>query len=411
MEAGTASDGARAAALGALYASARMPIVVLRPTGQFVAANPAALARYGFSIEELRSMRIHDFVAEKRDVDADLACAMKGTPVPLTRRPHRTKDGTILSVLPSAFPMTIDGESVLVSFLQDVTSLDAAEQQAREAREEARELELRTRALRAELLAADRLASVGRIASEIAHEVNNPAALVMLNLGILRDRIQGADVDGSRAEEWLAMVDDCLEAMGRIRDIVRDVKGFGAERPSAPVDLSRLAAGVIRMVQLDSKRSAGDDRRPAAAHYLQIDARLDPEVFANVRGSRVSQVLTNLLLNAAQATAPAATNGASGAGSQPRIVLRTFREGADACIEVSDTGPGVPTHLAERIFEPFFTTRGASGGTGLGLWLARGIVEEEGGTLALFDRSGSESTAAEGHAGAIFRVSLPASSR
>ena len=61
----------------------------------------------------------------------------------------------------------------------------------------------------------------------------------------------------------------------------------------------------------------------------------------------------------------------------------SFVPKADTLIEVSDTGPGVPPELAERIFEPFFTTRESSGGTGLGLWLAREIVEEEGGTIEL----------------------------
>jgi signal transduction histidine kinase len=184
---------------------------------------------------------------------------------------------------------------------------------------------------------------------------------------------------------------------------VQDVKGFAVDRPAAPVDLSRLAENVLRMVRLEAGPRGGAERRA----QVEIDAQLEPQVFARVRGSRVSQVLTNLLINAAQASegspeslhesgeAPAAPGGAS-AGE---IRLRTFREGSAACIEVSDTGPGVPSHLAERIFEPFYTTRAGTGGTGLGLWLARGIVEEEGGTIALSERPGG---------GAVFRVSLPA---
>jgi PAS domain S-box-containing protein len=387
-------------ALGEIYSSARMPILVLRRSGQIVAANAPALAKYGYTSEELTSMRIHDLVMDGRDVDAEIARAFKQDPPDFTRRPHRKKDGGIIYVLPSAFPCSLrdaGGEPLLVSFLQDVTSLDVAEERERRAREEAAELEARTRALRAELLAADRLATVGRLVAGVAHEVNNPAALVTVNLGILRDRILAGD---TRVEEAQSMVEDCLEAMGRIRDIVNDVKGFAGERTRERVDLSRLAAGVVRMTQLDPDGGAN------------VDASFEPEVFARVRGSRLSQVLINLLLNAAQA-APAreggifagaapdhAPHGAEDPDEQaPRILLRTFRAGEQACIEVSDRGPGVPAHLAERIFEPFFTTRAGSGGTGLGLWLARGIVEEEGGTLALSARPGG---------GAVFRVSLPA---
>jgi PAS domain S-box-containing protein len=384
-------------ALGALYSEARMPVVVLRPTGHIVAANRALVAKYGYSRDELKTMKVHDFLAEERDVDGEIAKSMLEQPSLLNRRRHRKKNGEIMSVLPSAFPVTVLGERLLVSFLQDVTQLDAAEAQAQRAREEARELEVCAKALRAELLAADRLATIGRVAAGIAHEVNNPAALVTLNLGMVRERLKNGD---PRVDESLAMLDDCLEAMVRIRDIVHDVKGFSGERAPAPVDLSRLAANVVRMVKLDERPAQrGAPGASGGRTYVQVDSHLEPEVFARVRGSRVSQVLTNLLMNAAQALpdAPAGT-GASGP-AEHHILLRTFLDGEAACIEVSDTGPGVPAHLAERIFEPFFTTRAGAGGTGLGLWLAKGIIEEEGGTLALSDRPGG---------GAVFRVSLPA---
>jgi PAS domain S-box-containing protein len=378
-------------ALGELYSAARMPVIVMRRSGEIVAANTPALAKYGYSIEEFTSMRIHDIVMDDRDVSGEIGRAYRADPLELTRRPHRRKDGSVIYVLPSAFICSLkddDGEPLLVSFLQDV---DAAEERERRAHAEAAELETRSKALRAELLAADRLATVGRLVAGVAHEVNNPAALVTVNLGILRDRIAAGD---GRLDEADAMLGDSLEAMGRIRDIVNDVKGFAGERSRERVDLSRLAAGVVRMTRLETDGGAN------------VDARFEPEVFARVRGSRVSQVLINLLLNAAQAAAREApptdatgTDPEASAPHIPRILLRTFRAGAQACIEVSDRGPGVPAHLAERIFEPFFTTRANSGGTGLGLWLARGIVEEEGGTLALSARPGG---------GAVFRVSLPA---
>ena len=120
--------------LGELYFAARMPIIALRRTGEIVAANPAAVAKYGDSEAEFTSMRIHDVVADERNVNAEIGRAFQKDPLELTRRPHRRKDGSIIYVLPSAFPSSLvddDGEPILVSFLQDVTSLDVAEERER----------------------------------------------------------------------------------------------------------------------------------------------------------------------------------------------------------------------------------------------------------------------------------------
>jgi PAS domain S-box-containing protein len=234
------------------------------------------------------------------------------------------------------------------------------------------------RATRSGLISADRLATIGRLAAGVAHEVNNPAALVTVNLGVLRDRFA---TGAARTAEVLAMLDESLEGMDRIRDIVRDLKGFARERSRERVDLGELVASAVRM----------------AAHATRGHARvaksLQDDVWATVRGARIAQVLLNLIINAAQAIPP-------GQAADHRILVRTFKEGDYACIEVSDTGPGVPRELAERIFEPFFTTRESSGGTGLGLWLAREIVKEEGGNIVLRERSAR---------GACFLLSLMAS--
>ena len=174
------------------------------------------------------------------------------------------------------------------------------------------------------------------------------------------------------------MLDESLDGMARIRDIVNDLKGFARERSRERVDMGELAMSAVRMAA------------HATRGHARVEKSLAVDVWATVRRARIAQVVLNLLINSVQAIPP-------GQQSEHRIVVRTFKEGDRACIEVSDTGPGVPTELAERIFEPFFTTRESSGGTGLGLWLAREIVEEEGGSLEL--RGGPLP-------GATFRVSL-----
>ena len=230
------------------------------------------------------------------------------------------------------------------------------------------------RAMRSRLVAADRLASLGRVAAGVAHEVNNPAAFVTLALPLARDRIgQG------RPAEAVAFIDEAITATAQITEVMRDLGGVVRERPRAVVDLAALVESTLRIASYE------------AATRARVEHVLEAGVTAEVRATRIAQVLLNLVLNAAQAIP-------EGDAEHHRIEVRTRRAGDQATIEVSDTGPGVPESIAARIFEPFFTTRSGLGGTGLGLWLSRTIVEEEGGTLT--HRNGTEG-------GAVFTVSLP----
>jgi two-component system, NtrC family, sensor kinase len=230
-------------------------------------------------------------------------------------------------------------------------------------------------AMRARLMGADRLANLGRVAAGVAHEVNNPAAFVTLALPMARDRIaQG------RGPEAVTLLEEATIAMGQITEVMRDLGGMTRDRPRAVVDLAAVANGAIRI---------GSHEADARA---KVERVLEDGVLAEARSARLGQVILNLLLNAAQAVPP-------GNAKCQKIEVRVRRAGDRALVEVSDTGPGVPENLGERIFEPFFTTRASAGGTGLGLWLSRAIVEEEGGTLTWRNRP-------EG--GAVFTVSLPA---
>src|SRR6516225_8457073 len=111
-------------ALGAFFEHARVPTSVVDGEGAFVSANDAALGQYGWSLEELLGMRIHDFMAAPRpELAEDLERAMRGDPATLQRRAHRRRDGTIVWVVPRAGPVEILGERYIVSALQDVTDL------------------------------------------------------------------------------------------------------------------------------------------------------------------------------------------------------------------------------------------------------------------------------------------------
>jgi PAS domain S-box-containing protein len=230
------------------------------------------------------------------------------------------------------------------------------------------------RALRTRLLTADRLASLGRVAAGVAHEVNNPAAFVTLALPLTKDRIAHG-----RTGEALSLIDEAIDAMGQINEVMRDLGGVARDRPRAMVDLANVVSGAIRLASYEAQARA------------RVERVFEDSLSVEARGARLGQVLLNLLLNAAQAIP-------KGDPDRNRIEVRVRRAGECALVEVADTGPGVDDGIAHRLFEPFFTTRGSLGGTGLGLWLSRAIIEEEGGTLTWRNRP-------EG--GAVFTVSLP----
>ncbi len=207
--------------------------------------------------------------------------------------------------------------------------------------------------------------------------MNNPAAFVSLALPMARERVaQG------RLAEATTLLDEAATAMTQINEVMRDLGGVVRERPRAAVDLAAVADGALRIGAIEAR---------SRAHVVRS---FEQGVVAIVRAPRLSQVILNLVLNAAQAIP-------EGDPAHHTIEVRVRRTDDHAVIEVADTGPGVPEDIGERIFEPFFTTRGATGGSGLGLWLSRTIVEEEGGTLTWRNRAAQEG------GGAVFRVSLP----
>jgi hypothetical protein len=204
------------------------------------------------------------------------------------------------------------------------------------------------------------MASVGRLAAGVAHEIGNPIAAL---LG-LEELLLDGDVDAETQRDFVRRMKKETE---RISGVLRDLLDFarpeqgaaaGANERDAAAPVGDVAKDVAALVrpQKDFKHKKLDiDVQPA-----DLRVRLAP--------SRLTQVLLNLVLNASAAT---------------RVIVRARAEGKSARIEVEDNGPGIPADAAERVFEPFFTTKQPGEGTGLGLSVCRGLVESAGGTIAV----------------------------
>ncbi|MDY7231345.1 sensor histidine kinase [Hyalangium rubrum] len=241
----------------------------------------------------------------------------------------------------------------------------------------------RLQATQAQLVFADRLASMGQLAAGVGHEINNPLAYVLSNLHYLHkelNRTKGAPSEEERAE-LLTAVADAREGAERVRVIVQDLKMLSRpdEVSSGRVDLEAVLRRAMKL----------------AAHEVGRRARLVEALneVPWVLGSeaRLGQVFLNLLLNAAQAIPKGKVEEHA-----VRVVAR--RQGAErVVVEVSDTGCGIAPENLERIFDPFFTTKPVGEGTGLGLSVCHGIIRSYGGEIHVESTPGRGST---------FRVSL-----
>lgn len=242
------------------------------------------------------------------------------------------------------------------------------------------------RDIEARLRVADRMASMGVLAAGVAHEINNPLAYVLGNIGFLNETLQRAqrgemEIDSATIDELLAAVTDAIEGTHRVRDIVTDLRTFSRDSEQrSSVDLNKSVRSAHRM-------SNGEIRQRAT---VDLDLGEIPRLQASE--SRLGQLVLNLMINAAQAM-PARPVGEN----RIRVTTRVTAAG-EVLLEVTDNGAGIPPEIQHRIFDPFFTTKAIGQGTGLGLSICHTIVTSFGGTILVDSALGR---------GTTFRVTFP----
>jgi len=224
------------------------------------------------------------------------------------------------------------------------------------------------KALAAQVAHQDRLASIGRLAAGVAHEIGNP----LTGIACLAQNL-AHETDAAVARERVGLI---LEQARRIDAIVRGLLSFsraGVEQTIAEVEVFSLRGAVgeaIALVQLNR-----------AAKEIPCENRCAPELALEGNRQRLVQVFVNLLSNSCDASRPG-----------DRVAVEARAEGARVRILVVDQGTGIPESVRHRIFEPFFTTKEPGQGTGLGLPLAYSIVREHAGTLEVRSAPGSGTT-------------------
>ena len=231
------------------------------------------------------------------------------------------------------------------------------------------------------LLMNEKMASLGRLAATVAHEVNNPlfgmltyARLTMKDL----DRLEDANGTKSRMQENLQIIERESKRCG---DLMQNLLTFSRQKAPqlTPMRLNAVVDSAVRLIRHKLELNQIELELQLAANLPEITG--DP--------NQIQQVLIVLIVNAAEAVGKSGTI---------RVTTGVWQEGSGVYVAVRDNGPGIPRSLQEQIFEPFFSTKESDHRTGLGLAVAKGIVERHGGTLTVQSEPGQ---------GAEFLVHLP----
>lgn len=230
---------------------------------------------------------------------------------------------------------------------------------------------------RLQLLQSEKMASIGKLAAGVAHQLNNPLSGITLYSHILAEEYELPPGAGDDLKRILAGAERC-------RDTVRELLQFARQtsKEIRPADLNQAITRTMFLLE-----------NQALFQNIDIALNLDPalaEVPADIQ--QLNHVFMNLILNAAEAME-----------GQGRLEVRTGTTpaGNAARVEIIDTGPGIPEAVLGHLFEPFFTTKDEGKGTGLGLSVAYGIIEDHGGKISADNRP---------RGGARFVIELPLSS-
>jgi two-component system NtrC family sensor kinase len=226
--------------------------------------------------------------------------------------------------------------------------------------------------INAQLFRSEKLASLGKLAAGVAHEINNPLTGILTNSSLL---LEDMEKDDPKYEDVEVMVKETI----RCREIVKRLLDFARQtRPQKRLaSINALIDNIILLV-----RNQTSFRNILIEKDLSADI---PDIL--VDPDQIQQVFVNIILNAAEAM----TKGGS-------LKIRSARSADRESIVITfaDTGPGISEEVRERIFDPFYTTK--EHGTGLGLSISYGIVEQHGGTISVDSNPGKGST---------FTISLP----
>lgn len=341
----------------AIVESSDDAIVSVDPEGKISSWNPGAEHLYGYTAQEALGCTVRILVPPERqgEVERYQQLIKEGGHLGSYETERVRKDGTRVPVILTVSPLrNADGDVVGSSAIaRDISAQKLSEEALRR---------------------SEKLASAGRLAASVAHEINNPLEAVLNLLYLARN-------DTGRADQYLTMAE---QEVGRVANLAQQTLGFVRDSNTpGPVNPATVADEVLLLYsrKLESKKIRVS-RRYTSCEVIAYSGEL-------------RQLLSNLLVNAVDAMP-------EGGELQIRVeAAREWRGGeAGVRIVVADNGSGIPRENLGKIFEPFYSTKKDTG-TGLGLWVSSGIVKKHGGTIHVRSRIDGR------RSGTVFSVFLP----
>jgi hypothetical protein len=345
----------------AVLESASEGIILIDAAGRVTLVNSAAERMFAYSRAELLGQPLEILLPE-RARQGHLAHRTAYFAEPRARPmgigldlAGRRKDGTEFPVEISLSHVEAADGGVAMAFITDISERKRVEAQLQRQRDI--------------LYQNEKLAALGTMAAGIAHEMNNP-------LGIITTRIEVMLLDAEQQQLPAQVLDDLQvlhRASQRVARIAASLRSFARHTPAdrVPLDLSAIVEESLQLMQ-----------KPLAAENVQVVASLDralPPILGDA--TTLHQVLMNLLTNAREAMP---------GGGRIRIETGPAERAGWIRLRVTDDGPGIPAEEISKIFDPFFTTKRT--GTGLGLSVTYGIIQEHGGTVDVQSAPGAGTT-------------------
>jgi PAS domain S-box-containing protein len=355
-----------------LFDNGPSPIFVIDADNmKILDVNARAEEEYQYAREEILGMSFADLGLD-RDRDETSAQLKKIFTTEVALLPviqHKRKDGSPFMVNFQARISRYQNRPAIIAAVWDVT--ERLQKHAK-------------------LIQAGKMATLGEMATGIAHELNQPLNVIMLGCDYLAKKLKtGLNVTHDDLEHVTAEFTGSVQRASRIINHLRQF-GRQADETMIPVDINTPILNVFGLMGTQLE-----------AHNIRWELALDhdlPHIMGDA--NRLEQVFINLVLNARHAMLSEKGVSSQTADSAPKtVIIRSFLKNERVVVTVTDSGPGIPESIVSKIFDPFYTTKKTGEGTGLGLSISYGIVKDHQGTIEVDTRA---------ERGASFRLTFPA---